>query len=209
VTNNRASCSSICPLKYQARNLPTNIKHCPHCGTPVEEKIPAGDTLHRAVCPSCQTIHYENPKIVAGCIPEWENKILLCRRAIEPRLGLWTIPAGFMELGESTEEAAQRETMEEAHADVRIHTLFGIFSLPHVSQVYVVYRAHLLNLDYKPGPESLEVELVSLAEIPWDQLAFPVIHESLSRYVKDIQAATAQTHSIIVPTKKHSSFYSS
>ena len=114
-----------------------------------------------------------------------------------------------MELGESTEEAAQRETMEEAHADVRIHSLFGIFSLPHVSQVYVVYRAHLLNLNYKPGPESLEVELVSLAEIPWDQLAFPVIQESLGRYVKDIQAATAQTHSIIVPTKKHSSFYSS
>ena len=207
--NRQSSQSIVCQPNPQATALPINIKHCPQCGTPVKEKIPPGDTLPRAVCPDCQTIHYENPKIVAGCIPEWEDQILLCRRAIEPRLGLWTIPAGFMELGESTEEAAVRETMEEAHADVRIHALFGIFSLPHVSQVYVVYRAHLLNLNYKPGPESLEVELVSLANIPWDQLAFPVIHESLSRYVQDIQGATTQTHSAIVPTKKHPSFYSS
>jgi len=201
--------SSFCSSQHKSTTLPNSIKHCSQCGTPVEEKIPPGETLLRAVCPDCQTIHYENPKIVAGCIPEWEDKILLCRRAIEPRLGLWTIPAGFMELGESTEEAAVRETMEEAHADVRIHALFGIFSLPHVSQVYVVYRAHLLNLNYKPGPESLEVALVSLTGIPWEELAFPVIHESLSRYVQDIQAATAQTHSAVVPTKKHPSFYSS
>ncbi|MCA9465226.1 MAG: NUDIX hydrolase [Nitrospira sp.] len=185
------------------------MKHCPQCGTGVENKIPSGDTLHRAVCPACQTIHYENPKIVAGCIPEWENKILLCRRAIEPRLGLWTIPAGFMELGESTEEAAVRETLEEANADVRIHTLFGLFSLPHVSQVYVVYRAHLLNLNYKPGPESLEVQLVSLTDIPWAQLAFPVIHESLSRYVQDVQTARSNTHSAVVPPQKHRSSPSS
>ena len=189
--------------------LSHTIKHCSQCGTPVEEKIPLGETLLRAVCPACQTIHYENPKIVAGCIPEWEDKILLCRRAIEPRLGLWTYPAGFMELGESTEEAATRETLEEAHADIRIYSLFGIFSLPHVSQVYVVYRAHLKNLDFKPGPESLEVQLVSLPDIPWDQLAFPVIHESLRRYVQDTETAIPQTHSAIVPTKQHPSFYSS
>ena len=161
------------------------------------------------MCPACQTIHYENPKIVAGCIPEWEDKVLLCRRAIEPRLGLWTFPAGFMELGESTEEAAARETMEEACASVSIRALLGIFSLPHVSQVYVVYRAHLQNLDFKPGLESLDVQLVALPDIPWEELAFPVIHESLSRYVQDIQAATHHPHSAVVPARKHPSFYSS
>ncbi|MGE0473199.1 MAG: NUDIX hydrolase [Nitrospirales bacterium] len=185
------------------------MKHCSRCGTLVEEKIPPGETLPRAVCPACLTIHYENPKIVAGCIPEWEDKILLCRRAIEPRMGLWTYPAGFMEMGESTEEAAARETIEEACANVSIQGLLGIFSLPHVSQVYVVYRAYLQNLNFKPGPESLEVQLVSISDIPWEHLAFPVIHESLSRYVKDIQAAISQTHSAVVPTKKHPSFYSS
>jgi len=165
------------------------INFCSECGNSVEQKIPEGETLVRAVCPACQIIHYQNPKIVAGSIPEWEDKILLCRRAIEPRLGFWTFPAGFMELGESTEEAAARETLEEAHADIRIHALLDIFSLPHVSQVYVVYRAHLQNLNFKPGAESLEVKLVSLSDIPWAKLAFPVIHEALSRYVKDIQTA--------------------
>ncbi len=195
-------------LSNTHRTMLPPINFCSQCGKGVEQKIPQGETLTRAVCPACQTIHYQNPKIVAGCIPERDGKILLCRRAIEPRLGLWTFPAGFMELGESTEEAAARETLEEAHADIRIHALFGLFSLPHVSQVYVVYRAHLQNLNFKPGPESLEVELVSLQDIPWDQLAFPVIHETLNRYVKDIQAAIAQTHSAVVPTKKQPTFYS-
>ena len=178
------------------------INFCSACGASVEQKIPEGETLLRAVCSACQTIHYQNPKIVAGTIPEWEDKILLCRRAIEPRIGLWTFPAGFMELGESTEEAAMRETQEEAHADIGIHTLFGLFSLAHVSQVYVVYRGHLQNLNFKPGPESLEVKLVHLQDIPWDQLAFPVIHECLSRYVDDIQTAVTQTHFTVVPAKK-------
>ncbi len=176
------------PSKIPYHMLPP-INFCSECGNSVEQKIPQGETLLRAVCQVCHTIHYQNPKIVAGTIPEWEDKILLCRRAIEPQVGLWTFPAGFMELGESTEDAAARETFEEAHADIQIHSLLGIFSLPHVSQVYVVYRAHLQNMGFQPGPESLEVELVSLPDIPWDQLAFPVIHEALSRYVKDIQAA--------------------
>ena len=182
-----------------------NIKYCSRCGNPVEEKIPPGETILRAVCPSCLTIHYENPKIVAGCIPEWENQILLCRRAIEPRMGLWTFPAGFMELGESTEEAAIRESLEEAHADIMIHALFGIFSLPHVSQVYVVYRGQLQNLNFKPGEESLEVHLTALEDIPWNQLAFPVIHETLLRYVNDSRQANFQTHSAIVHTTKYPS----
>jgi ADP-ribose pyrophosphatase YjhB (NUDIX family) len=161
------------------------------------------------VCPSCQTIHYENPKIVAGCIPEWKDKILLCRRAIEPRLGLWTFPAGFMELGESTEEAAARETFEEANAKVAIHSLYGIFSLPHVSQVYVVYRAALQDLEFGPGEESLEVQLMSLESIPWENLAFPVIRETLRRYVEDVRKTQVQVHFGTVSTKKHSASDSS
>jgi len=174
-------------------NLRTNIhtpmlppiKFCSQCGEGVEQKIPQGETLSRAVCPACQTIHYQNPKIVAGCLPEGEGKILLCRRAIEPRLGFWTFPAGFMELGESTEEAAARETLEEANARVTIQTLYSVFSLPHVDQVYIVYRAILQDLNFGPGEESLEVRLMPIEAIPWDQLAFPVIRETLQRYVED------------------------
>ncbi len=174
--------------------MPSSINFCSQCGAEVEQKIPSGETLFRAVCPVCQTIHYQNPKIVAGCIPEWEGQILLCRRAIEPRLGFWTFPAGFMELGESTEEAAARETFEEAKATVTIHSLYGIFSLPHVSQVYVVYRAALQDRGFGPGEESLEVRLMPLENIPWEHLAFPVIRETLCRYVEDIRKTHIQVH---------------
>jgi len=170
------------------------INFCSQCGEGVEQKIPQGETLPRAVCPACQTIHYQNPKIVAGCIPEWEDKILLCRRAIEPRMGLWTFPAGFMELGESTEEAAARETLEEAKASVTIQTLYAVFSLPHVDQVYVVYRAILQDLNFGPGEESLEVQLMPIEAIPWDQLAFPVIKETLQRYIEDTHRTQVQVH---------------
>ncbi len=181
------------------------INFCSQCGERVEQKIPQGETLYRAVCPSCHTIHYQNPKVVAGCIPEWEDKILLCRRAIEPRLGFWTFPTGFMELGESTEEAAARETLEEAKARVSIQTLYALFSLPHVSQVYVVYRALLQNLDYGPGEESLEVQLMPIEAIPWDQLAFPVIRETLQRYAKDRSHTEFQSHFGAIPRQHHSS----
>jgi ADP-ribose pyrophosphatase YjhB (NUDIX family) len=184
--------------------MPLSINFCSHCGAEVEQKIPSGETLLRAVCPACQTIHYQNPKIVAGCIPEWEGQILLCRRAIEPRLGFWTFPAGFMELGESTEEAAARETLEEANARVAIHSLYGIFSLPHVSQVYVVYRAALQDLEFGPGEESLEVQLMSIESIPWEHLAFPVIQETLRRYVEDACKTPIQVQFGTVPTQKHS-----
>ena len=184
--------------------IPT-INFCSECGNSVEQKIPDGETLLRAVCPNCQTIHYQNPKIVAGCIPEWEGKILLCRRAIEPRLGFWTFPAGFMELGESTEEAAARETREEANARVEIQSLYALFSLPYVSQVYVVYRALLQDLDYGPGEESLEVQLIPIKAIPWDQLAFPVIRETLHRYVEDKQRTHVQTHFGLIPKQPHPS----
>ncbi len=158
------------------------MKYCSNCSAPVELLIPEGDSLPRYVCAICQMIHYQNPKVVVGCIPEWEDKILLCRRAIEPRSGCWTLPAGFMENNETLAQAAARETLEEANARVEIGNLYAIYSLPHISQVYVLFRAQLLDLDFKPGIESLEVKLMSENEIPWEEMAFRVIHDPLKQY---------------------------
>jgi ADP-ribose pyrophosphatase YjhB (NUDIX family) len=151
----------------------------------VELRIPEGDNLPRHVCIACGVIHYQNPKIVVGCIPEWEDKILLCRRAIEPRHGLWTVPSGFMENAETLGQGAERETLEEANARVRMGNLYAIYSLPHINQVHVLFRAQLLDLDFKPGMESLDVRLFSEEEIPWDKLAFRVIREPLKRYFEE------------------------
>ena len=148
-------------------------------------KIPEGDTLLRFVCERCRTVHYENPKIVVGCLPEWEDRILLCKRAIEPRYGLWTFPAGFMEKDESLEEAAVRETLEEAEAEVEISRLYAVFSLPRVSQVYIVFRGTMTHATFAPGTESLEVDLFKREDIPWSTLAFRVIHEILNHYCQD------------------------
>jgi ADP-ribose pyrophosphatase YjhB (NUDIX family) len=161
------------------------MNYCSHCGTPVERRIPAGDSLPRYVCPACGVIHYTNPKVVVGCIPEWGQKILLCRRAIEPRHGLWTLPAGFLEDNETTLEGAVRETLEEAGARVEAAGLYTLFNLPHANQVYVMYRARLLDLDFKPGPESLDVRLCGEAEIPWGEMAFEVIVHTLRLYWDD------------------------
>ncbi len=163
------------------------MKFCSTCGARVTLRIPEGDNRERYICDSCSEIHYQNPKIVAGCIPEWDGKILLCRRAIEPRHGLWTLPAGFMENGESTEEAAMRETREEAGARVEIISLYSLFSIPHISQVYMIYRGDLCDGQYEPGAESLECELFDERTVPWDRLAFQVIKETLKRYFKDKQ----------------------
>jgi ADP-ribose pyrophosphatase YjhB (NUDIX family) len=159
--------------------------YCSNCGKRVIKKIPAGDNRTRYVCDACQTVHYQNPKIVAGCLPVWDNRILLCRRAIEPRYGLWTLPAGFMENGESTEQAAARETWEEACGKVTDLTLYGVFSIPHINQVYMMFRAQLESEDYQPGEESLEVRLHRQHEIPWQELAFPVVKLTLERYCQD------------------------
>jgi len=161
------------------------MNYCSNCGKLVVEKIPEGDTFSRHVCESCETIHYQNPKILAGCIAVRDDRLLLCRRAIEPRYGLWTLPAGFMENGESTEQAAARETKEEACADVDNLSLYGVFSIPHISQVYMMFRARLSNDDFGAGDESLEVGLFSENEIPWEDLAFPVVRISLERYFRD------------------------
>lgn len=170
------------------------MKFCSDCGAPVSLKVPAGDNLPRFVCEACQAIHYHNPKIVAGCIPEWNGKILMCRRAIEPQYGLWTFPAGFMETGETTEQAAARETLEEARADVEITSLYAVFSIPHISQVYIVFRGAIRTPEFGAGSESLEVQLIEPDKIPWESLAFRVIHESLRRYVQDRNEGSFRLH---------------
>lgn len=163
------------------------MNFCSHCGQPVKHKIPDGDNRLRFVCTStsCEQIHYENPRIIAGCLGEFENKILLCKRAIEPRHGLWTLPAGFMENEETTLQAALRETDEEANAKIHNGQLFCTLSIPHISQVYIMYRGDLIDGFAEPGVESLETQLFSEDEIPWDTLAFPVITETLKLYFSD------------------------
>ncbi len=162
--------------------------YCSNCGNRVVEKTPEGDSRPRHVCEACNIVHYQNPKIVAGCIPVWDNRLLLCKRAIEPRYGLWTLPAGFMENGESTEQAAARETLEEACASVEKLKLYGVFSIPQINQVYMMFRASLQSEDYHSGAESLDVRLFEEHEIPWDELAFPVVKLTLERYFQDIKA---------------------
>jgi ADP-ribose pyrophosphatase YjhB (NUDIX family) len=170
------------------------MKYCSNCGTTVELRIPEGDTLPRYVCSACNVIHYQNPKIVVGCIPEWEDRILLCRRAIEPRLGLWTMPSGFMENAETLVQGAERETLEEANARVEMGDLYSIYNVPHINQVHVLFRARLLDLDFKPGIESLDVKLFHEAEIPWDALAFRVIREPLKRYFEERRQGKLSFH---------------
>jgi ADP-ribose pyrophosphatase YjhB (NUDIX family) len=147
-------------------------------------RIPDGDDRKRLVCDSCGFIHYENPKIVVGAVATWEDRILLCRRAIEPRRGFWTLPAGYLELGESTEQGAIREAWEEARADLEIDQLLAVYSIPRISQVQMIYRARLKSPSIAPGPESLEVGLFRFQEIPMDQLAFASMHWALKDYLE-------------------------
>ena len=162
------------------------MRFCSHCGSDrLEVRIPDGDTLPRFVCAACGTIHYQNPKVVVGCLPVWEAQVLLCKRAIEPRHGLWTLPAGFLENGESLPAGALRETLEEAHARVEIDALYTVISLPQINQIYMMFRARLLDLDFGPGPESLEVRLYDEADIPWESLAFRTIGRTLRNWFLD------------------------
>lgn len=164
------------------------MNYCSVCGAPVELRIPTDDNRKRYVCTACGEVHYQNPKLIVGAIPEWQDQILLCRRAIEPRHGLWTLPAGFMENGESTVEAAARETLEEANAQVSIGELYSLYNLPYINQVHLLFRARLLNLDFSPGAESLEVRLFSEEDIPWDSLAFRAVRFTLQHYFSDRKA---------------------
>ena len=161
------------------------IKFCNSCGAAVTHRIPEGDSLERAVCDACGIVHYVNPKIVVGCLPTYDDRILICKRAIEPRYGLWTLPAGFMENNESASEGAAREAMEEANARVEIVDLYTVYSIPHISQVYMMFRARLLDPNVSPGVESLEVRLATEEELPWDQLAFAMVRRSLEHFLED------------------------
>lgn len=161
------------------------MKYCSECGEPVEQRVPAGDNRSRAVCTGCGAVHYQNPKVVVGTIPVWGPQVLLCRRAIEPRYGLWTLPAGFLELGETTREGAARETLEEANARVEVGDLYTLFNLPHIDQVYLLFRGQLREPAFGPSDESLEVALFDEADIPWDGLAFPTVRETLRLYFGD------------------------
>ena len=165
------------------------MKFCSECGHAVALAIPEGDNRPRHVCSQCGTIHYQNPKNVIGTIPVWEHEgqlqILLCRRAIEPRYGYWTLPAGFMENGETTGEAAARETEEEAGANIELGPLFALLNVAHVHQVHMFYLARLVDLDFHPGEESLEVQLFTEGDIPWDDLAFPTIRKTLELFFAD------------------------
>ena len=162
------------------------MNYCSECGAGgLEFRVPEGDTLARWICTACGTIHYQNPKVVVGALPTWNGQVLLCRRAIEPRRGLWTLPAGFLENGETLAQGAERETLEEAHARVGLDELFTVISLPHISQVYVMFRARLLDPDFGPGQESLEVALFDERDIPWEQLAFRTIARTLRNFFRD------------------------
>ena len=161
------------------------MKYCSSCGANIRIEVPAGDNRPRHVCNSCEEIHYSNPKIIAGCLPVFEDKVLLCKRAIEPRIGYWTLPAGFMENNESTEQAASRETLEEANARVSDLQLYSLTSMTHISHVQMIYLAQLDDLNFFPGEESLEVELFTEADLPWEDIAFQSITNALRCYFED------------------------
>ncbi|MBC7608350.1 MAG: NUDIX hydrolase [Polaromonas sp.] len=180
------------------------LKHCRVCGTAVIYRLPDdGDTKERAVCPACRTVHYENPLNVVGTIPVWGEddhgsgaQVLLCKRNIEPRWGKWTLPAGFMEMNETTAEGAARETDEEAGAQFEMQGLFSIMNVARVGQVHIFYRAKLLSAEFKPGHETIEARLFTESEIPWDEIAFRTVKETLERYFADRRAGQFGIHAI-------------
>jgi len=173
------------------------IKHCKNCGTAVTYRVPDdGDTKERAVCAACQTIHYENPLNVVGTVPYWGDKILLCKRNIEPRWGKWTLPAGFMELHETVAEGAARETVEEAGAEFEMEGLFSLVNIARVGQVHLFYRARLLSDQFAPGHETIEARLFEEHEIPWEEIAFKTVGETLRRYFADRRAGQFAIHAI-------------
>lgn len=173
------------------------IKYCKQCGTVVAYRLPDdGDTKERAVCTACNTVHYENPLNVVGTVPHWGDKVLLCKRNIEPRWGKWTLPAGFMELGETTAEGAARETDEEAGAQFEMQELFSLLNVVRVGQVHFFYRARLLSEQFNPGTETIEAKLFAEDEIPWDEIAFRTVKETLERYFADRRSGHYGIHQV-------------
>ena len=170
------------------------MNFCSHCGQPVTLRVPDGDNRPRHVCASCGTIHYRNPKVVVGCVAEWQGRILICRRAIEPRLGYWTIPAGFLENGETLHAGAERESREEALVRVEIASLLAVVNVLYAEQVHITFRAALREPKFGVGDESLEVKLVEEAEIPWKDIAFASVDFALRRYFSDRAAGLEGLH---------------
>jgi len=174
------------------------MKFCSDCGSSVSFRVPPDDDRERHVCDSCGIVHYQNPRVVVGCLPMAGDKVLLCRRAIHPRKGYWTLPAGFLENGETSLQGAMRETWEEARARVANASLYTVYDLPHISQLYLFYRADLLDDGYAAGPESLEVGLFTEKDIPWNELAFPVVVDTLRRYFGDRSSSRFPVHCEVI-----------
>lgn len=175
------------------------MKYCSQCGGKVEQKVPDDDNRPRHVCMDCGRIHYQNPRLIVGTLPVWQDSVLLCRRAIEPRKGYWTLPAGFMENGESASEGAERETREEACARVRVLDPYTLVSVPFIDQLHLLFRADLLDLDFAPGTESLEVRLFEEADIPWDELAFRSVTLTLRAFFDERRSGRFGVHHITLP----------
>lgn len=178
------------------------MKYCPQCAGELQHRIPEGDHLPRYVCADCSSIQYQNPRVITGCLALWQDKVLMCKRAIEPRHGYWTLPAGFLEIGETAAEGAARETMEEARARVEVGNLYSFINITYIGQIYTIYLADLLDLDFGPGPESLEVELMTEEQIPWKQLAFPTVKLALQDFFNDRRANNGfpmHTHDLKTP----------
>ena len=163
------------------------MKYCSECGSETEKKIPEGDNRERDCCRSCSLIHYSNPKIIVGTIPAKNKSVLLCKRAIEPRYGKWTLPGGFLENGETVAQGAFRETFEETNTEVEMNELYAIFNVPQINQVYMLYHASVVSNDYAPTSESLEVQFFEEDEIPWDELAFPFVPIVLKNFFSDLK----------------------
>jgi len=170
------------------------MHYCSKCGSTVTLRIPADDTRERHVCNGCATVHYLNPRNVVGTIPVWGEQVLLCRRAIKPRHGFWTLPAGFMELGEAMNEGAERETQEEAGVRIELGQLYTVINIPHVDQVHVYFLAKALGPELDPGPETLEARWYGLDEIPWENLAFKSVSTTLKHYLRERETGHFETH---------------
>ncbi len=170
------------------------MKYCSHCGASVALRIPPGDNLPRFICERCSTVHYQNPNVVVGCVPVWDDKVLLCKRAIEPRSGYWTIPAGFLENRETLQEAAIRETREEALAAVDLGPLLAVVNVAHASQIHIMFRARLVEERFGAGEETLEAALYGEADIPWPLIAFPSVRFTLERFFSDRSAGVEEVH---------------
>ncbi|XP_057836051.1 nudix hydrolase 23, chloroplastic isoform X1 [Cryptomeria japonica] len=185
----------------------SKVKFCQSCGGPTKQSIPAGEEKMRAVCTLCGNVFYENPKMVVGCLVEHNDKVLLCKRKIQPSYGLWTLPAGFLEVGESAAGGAARETLEEACAEVEVVSPFAQLDIPFIGQSYVIFRAQFKIPHFSPGPESLECAMFSLDEIPFDSLAFSSVYVTLKMYVEDVKAGKFCFHYCTIERRIHATAF--